>query len=128
MQTNFDEIRKLEEELAKLAPLVKGALSTIKPPAAQIDRAVMEAASLAVTQRQSRQRRWQLRVRLVSSVAATLLLGGALYLYFDHHAPTVGKAASADDNLASFASLLLDIQGLSEESFFMSEEGEELWL
>lgn len=70
--------------------------------------------------------------RLAALAAVLAIAAGALYLNQNQAAPdsvkTIPDAGFSSQSTPDLAALLLDIQGLNEESFFMTEEAEPLWL
>ena len=74
--------------------------------------------------------------RILAPRRLALLLGGTAFWFASQRAgqETQGlaqqpaAAAHIDESTASFASLLMEIQGLNEDGFFRTEEAESLWL
>lgn len=128
MNTEFDNVKDLEQQLAKLQPLVKRGFEQAARPSLRVEEEIRQAARQAIVRRQALQKRRLGRMRLIASVAATLLLGGALYLYTGNHETATTPKSANEESIATFANLLLDIQGLSEDGFFRLEESEGAWL
>lgn len=127
-QTVFDDIDALEKELSELAPLVRRGFDRAGGPSAQTEEAIRAEARRALAQRGAPARfAWARPRRLAAAAALALLLGGSAHLFVDRQ-PRRADVAKTDESAASFASLLLEIQGLNEESFFRAEGTESLWL
>ena len=134
-KTTFDEIAALESELTDLAPLVRQGFDRAGGPSAHMEEAIRAEARRFLAERASMSRAmpfaWRHPRALAAVAAVALLLGGSLHLLMDRQPKDTAPAGSAwadDDNTASFANLLLDIQGLNEEGYFNSEGEESLWL
>ena len=139
--TTFDDIATLENELAELAPLVRQGFDRAGGPSARTEEAIRAEARRILAQRTDTTAdrpascgtasfSWP-RLRVFAAAAAiALLLGGSFHLFTNRQPQNVAtiENAWADENSASFANLLLDIQGLNEEGFFRPEEEAALWL
>jgi hypothetical protein len=128
-------------ELEALAPRVREAFGRVAEPSPRVLRAIHDEAVAHLTSR-ARQRRFIPLFRTLAAAAAlTLLLGGAIQTHLawreGTHTRAVGHLlnlgasnvpAATAESASELASRLLDIQGLNEDAFFMSEEAEVLWL
>ena len=131
-KTTFDEIAALESELTDLAPLVRQGFDRTGGPSPRIEEAIRAETRRALAQRESATPaatwpRRRLRMFAAAAAAALLLGGSVVHLFTDRQAKDIAGWAD-DENTASFANLLLDIQGLNEEGFFNPEDAESLWL
>jgi len=126
---------ELENDLAELAPRVRRAFAHVEEPSLRVLDAIHKEA-VAVSAQRARRRHFIPLFRMLATAAAlALLLGGAVQMHLAHleveqarqvghlinlgmsHVPT-GKA----DGTAELANRLLDLQGLNEESFFVTTE------
>ena len=134
-QTPFDEIAAIDRELLELAPRIRQGFERLGGPSARVEQTIREEAR-RVTAGLSRARlTWPLRRILAAAASLALLLGGTALWFASQRAgqETQGlaqqpAAAHIDETTASFASLLMEIQGLNEDGFFRTEEAESLWL
>ncbi len=132
-QTPFDEIAAIDRELLELAPRVRQGFECLGGPSTRVEQAIREEArawppagasnvavgthlggrgvARAVAGRNS------LLVRVATCRTGDAGLGAA----------QPAAAAHIDESTASFASLLMEIQGLNEDGFFRTEEAESLW-
>ena len=128
-QTPFDEIAAIDRELLELAPRVRQGFECLGGPSTRVEQAIRVAASRA-------RPTWPLGRILAAAASLALLLGGTAFWFASQRAgqETQGlaqqpaAAAHIDESTASFASLLMEIQGLNEDGFFRTEEAESLWL
>jgi hypothetical protein len=130
-QTGFNDIDALEKELAELAPIVRQGFERAGMPSPHVEDAIRAEARRALAGRARAV--WPRYQMLAAAAALALLLGGSVHLFVSHTpAKTAAVAApskaQADESAAGFANLLLEIQGLNEDSFFRTEEAESLWL
>jgi len=134
-QTSLTEIAALEKELAEIAPRVRQGLHQAGGPSLRVDEAIRAEARRVAARRQSRSAWAWMHVRapFAAAAALALLLGGAaLHQRTGEEAeprnlsaarPSAAQTVNAaSDNAASFAGVLLEIQGLSEEGFVRDEE------
>ncbi|HRT30009.1 MAG TPA: hypothetical protein P5527_09460 [Kiritimatiellia bacterium] len=134
-QTPFNEIAAIDRELLELAPRIRQGFERLGGPSARVEQTIREEAR-RVTAGLSRARlTWPLRRILAAAASLALLLGGTALWFASQRAgqETQGlaqqpAAAHIDETTASFASLLMEIQGLNEDGFFRTEEAESLWL
>lgn len=117
-----------ECEEGEVVALVRQGLGTMDGPAPATLRAIAaEARQVADRHRFQRGgRRWQHRLGAAASFA--IIVTTALLVVRSGSRLMGYGRVEADSERAELASLLLDIQGLNEEGFFMVEEGESLWL
>lgn len=139
--THTFSLTELENDLEALAPQVRAAFSQIGEPSPRVLRAIHDAAVVNLSSR-ARQRRFIPLFRTLAAAATlALLLGGAIQTHLawkeGAHTRTVGHLlnlgasnvpAATAGSASELASRLLDIQGLNEDAYFMSEEAEVLWL
>ncbi len=128
----------LENEEAALAPAVRRAFASIEGPSPRVLAAIhREALAHLAFKRHSR----TFFRTLAAAAAFALLLGGAIQIRIEQqtiihtrdlgHLLNIGEAQTVPttDGAAEIASRLLSIQGLDDDSFFLtSEETEPLWL
>jgi hypothetical protein len=135
--TEFDDIAALESELAEFAPLVRRGFDRAGPPSAHTEEAIRAEARRFLAGRTRARFAWFRPRTLAAAAALALLLGGSVNLLVSHQPgraddtdrrSAAAAKAQTDDSTAGYASLLLEIQGLNEESFFRTEEAESLWL
>ncbi len=113
---------------AELAAIVRRGFEAAGSPSPL----VMEAISAEARRTAGHKTFWMSRStpRLLAAAAAAVIAAGGLYL--NHTAPVSGHSQSSaglsSQSTPDLAALLLDIQGLNEEGFFMTEEAEPLWL
>ena len=124
----FDDSSFGKDE-AELAVLVRRGFEAVGGPSARVTEAVAAEARRAAGR--GRFRLFWTRPRLLAAAAAAVTAAaGSLYLNLaatDSRSPATVAGISAE-SAHGLAALLLDIQGLNEESFFMTEEAEPLWL
>ncbi len=114
---------------AALAALVRHGFEAVGGPSARVTDAIAAEARRAAGRGSFR--RFGIRPRVLTAAAAVAV--AAFALYFNQAAPDDRRAKTTVTGLSAesahgLAVLLLDIQGLNEESFFMTEEAEPLWL
>ena len=133
-QTPFDEIAAIDRELLELAPRVRQGFECLGGPSTRVEQAIREEARRVAAGRA--RSAWPLGRILAVAASLALLLGGTAFWFASQRAgqETQGlaqqpaAAAHIDESTASFASLLMEIQGLNEDGFFRTEEAESLWL
>jgi len=135
-QTPFDEIAAIDRELLELAPRIRQGFERLGGPSAQVEQTIREEARRVTASRA--RLTWPLGRILAAAASIALLLGGTALWFASQRAeqethglvqqqqPAV--AVRVDESTASFASLLMEIQGLNEDGFFRTEEAESLWL
>ncbi len=122
----------LAKDEAELAVIVRRGFESLGGPSADTEAAIFAAASRAAACGAT-QRYWFKPRILAVAAAAAVIAAGAIYLNLNRGVPDGGVTSShatgfGAENTQDLAALLLDIQGLNEESFFMTEEAEPLWL
>ncbi|HOE60230.1 MAG TPA: hypothetical protein P5125_08490 [Kiritimatiellia bacterium] len=139
-QNTFDEIAALERDAAALAPQVREAFRWAGGPSATVEEAIRQEAARVAARARVRWPVWSLRRLQVVAVACLVLLlaAGGLLLTSPqvYRAKAVRQTAhvgtrpagGASEDAAGFARLLLNIQGLDEDSFVTDGASEALWL
>jgi hypothetical protein len=121
-----------DKDEAEFAAMVRRGFESLGGPSADTEAAIFAAAHRAAA-RGAAQRYWFRPRVLAAAAAAVVIAAGGLYLNLNRAAPDGGVTSSQEtgfgaESTQDLAALLLDIQGLNEESFFMTEEAEPLWL
>jgi len=116
---------------AELAVMVRRGFEALGGPSAKTEAAISAAARREAGR--NAERLYWFRPRFIAAAAAAVIAAGALYLNLNRTAPGTGAQSSpaagfGAESTQDLAALLLDIQGLTEESYFMTEEAEPLWL
>jgi len=115
---------------AELAAIVRRGFEAAGSPSPL----VMEAISAEARRTAGHKTFWMSRStpRLLAAAAAAAAVIAAGGLYHNHTTPVSSHSQSSagliSQSTPDLAALLLDIQGLNEEGFFMTEEAEPLWL
>ncbi len=133
-QTPFEEIAAIDRELIELAPRIRQGFERLGGPSARVEQAIREEARRVADSRMRPV--WPLGRVLAAAASLALLLGGAAFWFASQRAgqepQDLAQQSAAtthvDESTASFASLLMEIQGLNEDGFFRTEEAESLWL
>lgn len=133
----FIEVRQLDDEVAKIAPLVHDAFACYGGPSEQVE-ALIRQESKRIAARHRILGFQPERAKLALVACMLLLLGGALPVAIRMHAYSVQPHLAQDRDDVSisaqskeeigFSRVLLNMQGLDEESFFTDGETEALWL
>ncbi|MBP5320172.1 MAG: hypothetical protein J6334_04225 [Kiritimatiellae bacterium] len=122
------EIDALERELASVLPFVQKGFADVEP-----SEKVMAALRREAEVQVMRRRGFWRRVR-VAAVAASiiLILGGLCHVYLPELThpqpkPVAVSQQEATERTAMEPDVLLDILGMDEDSYFLSEEMEIAW-
>lgn len=131
----------LERELSEIAPVVKRGFRSAGEPSARVTDAIRREAQACAQRHQSRHRFHMFRV-LAAAAVLMILVGGTIQFQLlrqeEQRALNVAqqlarveraqKSKEAAESQDGLANVLLEIQGLNEETFFTAEGAEPLAL
>ena len=119
-EINKIELSVLESELEQIAPWVHQGFTLWGGPSAEIEASIRTKA-LEKNRRHTHFRGWSWQRTLAVAASLMLLFGAFTHLHLTHQ-------KNRNKQIADFAGLLLEIQGLNEESYFTANEVESLLL
>lgn len=115
----------------RLVALVNQGFGAMEGPSPMVLENITVEAQIAATRYSFKKRHTLLqRIAAIAAVAAAMVLVSNTFFFTTstNGKFKTGNEVFAGESNADVAALLLDIQGLGEDDFFMTEEVEALWL